>query len=77
MSALNNRVLVLNSMWQAINLVTARDAICKVASGKAKIVDSDFSAYEFENWVDIWSNGRSAEKSDGSSPTLFGTSADW
>ena len=53
-SALTQRVLVLNKHWQAVNIVTALAAICKVYQGKARIIDENYAMYDFESWIETW-----------------------
>ena len=61
---LNSRTLVLNKGWQAVNTVNVKEAIGKAYCGAAKILGSDFVAYEFDDWVDTWSDLSIFEKLD-------------
>jgi len=55
-SVLSNKVLVLNKSWQAIDMITVKEAISKVFANTAKVVGRDYSLYSFEEWVDNWSD---------------------
>src|SRR5260370_35384383 len=54
-SLLNNQVLVLNRLWQAVNICTARRAFALVYAGHAHVVSSDdannFLTHDFDSWV--------------------------
>jgi len=50
------RVLKLNKSWAPIGIVSAFDAICKVANGKAKFLDSEYNMYNLESWAQHWSD---------------------
>src|SRR5205814_1608090 len=56
-TVLNSQVLVLNRLWQAVNICTARRAFALVYAGHAQIVSSDeannFMAHDFESWRDL------------------------
>lgn len=50
---LNRRVLILNRLWQAINVVTARRAFSLVYQGHAKVVapwNGSFRTFDFDEW---------------------------
>jgi 5-methylcytosine-specific restriction endonuclease McrA len=54
MNLLEERVLVLNKLWQAINVCSIRRAVCFLYTGHAKVVDSqngNYETYDFSNWV--------------------------
>jgi 5-methylcytosine-specific restriction endonuclease McrA len=57
---LNSQVLVLNRLWQAVNICTARRAFALVYAGHAHIVSSDeannFLTHDFNSWRDISAN---------------------
>jgi len=57
---LNSQVLVLNRLWQAVNICSARRAFSLVYAGHAEIVSSDeannFSTHDFESWRDLSAN---------------------
>lgn len=55
-NTLNKRALVLNKGWQAVNTINIKDAISKIYSGTAKALGKDFIAYEFDAWVQTWSD---------------------
>ncbi|HUD82130.1 MAG TPA: HNH endonuclease [Candidatus Saccharimonadales bacterium] len=56
-SFLNQHVLVLNRLWQAVNVCTARRALTLVFEGHAQVVfgDSDgaFQTFSFHQWRDF------------------------
>ncbi|PYL15017.1 MAG: HNH endonuclease, partial [Verrucomicrobia bacterium] len=51
---LNSQVLVLNRLWQAVNICTARRAFALVYAGHAHVVSSDhennFLTHDFDSW---------------------------
>src|SRR2546430_5512819 len=51
---LNQRVLVLNRLWQAVNICTARRALTLLFEGHAQAVlnagDGSFQTYNFSEW---------------------------
>ena len=56
-SILNQHVLVLNRLWQAVNVCTARRALTLLFQGHAQVVldrqDGSFQTYNFNEWQDI------------------------
>src|SRR5580692_2923698 len=56
-SLLNQHVLVLNRLWQAVNVCTARRALSLVFEGHAHVVlgddDGAFQTFSFNQWRDI------------------------
>src|SRR5215217_6050489 len=56
-TVLNNQVLVLNRLWQAVNICSARRAFALVYAGHAHVVSSDeannFMTHDFESWRDF------------------------
>src|SRR5437764_9822160 len=62
---LNSQVLVLNRLWQAVNICSARRAFSLVYAGHAQIVSSDdasnFSTHDFESWRDLSVNAPDQE----------------
>jgi 5-methylcytosine-specific restriction endonuclease McrA len=56
-SFLNQHVLVLNRLWQAVNICTARRAIALLFEGRAQVVlsapDGSFQTYGFREWQDF------------------------
>jgi len=56
-SLLNTQVLVLNRLWQAVNICSARRAFSLVYAGHAHVVSSDdtnnFLTHDFESWRDF------------------------
>ena len=55
--ALNQQVLVLNRLWQAVNVCSARRALTLLFEGHAQVVfgdgDGDFKTYDFDQWRDL------------------------
>src|ERR1700761_3691969 len=56
-ATLNQHVLVLNRLWQAVNVCTARRALTLLFEGHAHAVLSDgdgaFQTFSFNQWRDI------------------------
>jgi len=56
-SVLSQHVLVLNRLWQAVNVCTARRALTLLFQGHAQAVfnteDGSFRAYDFREWRDF------------------------
>ena len=53
---LNGQVLVLNRLWQAINVCSVRRAFTLLCAGHAQVVYSEgrnFSTHDFESWRDF------------------------
>jgi len=46
-------VLVLNSLYQAVQVTGVRRAFLLFYSGRARAVAPDFSSYDFDNWCDL------------------------
>jgi len=46
-------VLVLNSLYQAVQVTGVRRAFRLFYSGRAKALASDFVSYDFDNWCDL------------------------
>ena len=54
-SALNQHVLVLNRLWQAVNICTAKRALTLLFEGRAQVVlnnssDGSFQTFNFSQW---------------------------
>ncbi|MEN9362457.1 MAG: hypothetical protein RL095_3992 [Verrucomicrobiota bacterium] len=56
LQALTRRTLVLNRRLQAVNTVSAQEALSKVFSGHALIVTRDLQVHDFDSWVLSWSD---------------------
>jgi 5-methylcytosine-specific restriction endonuclease McrA len=58
--ALNQHVLVLNRLWQAVNVCTCRRALTLLFQGQAQVVvggeDGAFRTFNFEEWRDVSEN---------------------
>jgi 5-methylcytosine-specific restriction endonuclease McrA len=56
-TALNQHVLVLNRLWQAVNVCTARRALTLLFQGQAQVVvnaeDGSFHTFSFHQWRDL------------------------
>ena len=54
---LSHHVLVLNRLWQAVNICTAKRALSLVFQGHAQVVlggeDGSFQTYSFDAWHDL------------------------
>jgi 5-methylcytosine-specific restriction endonuclease McrA len=53
---LNRPVLVLNRLWQAIHVCSARRAFSLLCQGHAQVVyteDGSFSTHDFQSWCDL------------------------
>jgi 5-methylcytosine-specific restriction endonuclease McrA len=55
--ALQQQVLVLNRLWQAVNVCSVRRALTLLFEGHAQVVfgddDGDFKTYDFKQWRDL------------------------
>ena len=61
--ALDRHVLVLNRLWQAVNVCTVERALTLLFMGHAQVVDPDgesFNTYSFREWCDFTSGGADA-----------------
>ena len=62
---LNNPVLVLNRLWQPVNICTARRAFGLLYLGHAQVVQPDeqanFSTHDIDSWVSSTRNSRNME----------------
>jgi 5-methylcytosine-specific restriction endonuclease McrA len=56
-TCLNQHVLVLNRLWQAVNVCTVRRALTLLFEGRAQVVlsldDGSFQTYSFNEWKDF------------------------
>jgi 5-methylcytosine-specific restriction endonuclease McrA len=56
-ACLNQQVLVLNRLWQAVNVCSVRRALTLLFAGHAQVVFSDdngsFETYSFNEWKDL------------------------
>lgn len=50
MSLIHGSVLVLNKYFLAIQVTIAKEAICALVTGKAKVVDPEYGMYDLEQW---------------------------
>lgn len=51
MSALDGSVLVLNRLYQPVNITTVRRAFALLYQGTAKAIDREFQTFDFESWA--------------------------
>ncbi|HJL42670.1 MAG TPA: HNH endonuclease [Myxococcales bacterium LLY-WYZ-16_1] len=51
MSALDGNVLVLNRLYQPVNITTVRRAFALLYQGTAKAIDREFQTFDFESWA--------------------------
>ena len=64
---LNSRVLVLNRLWQAVNVCSAKRALSLLYQGRVQAINEQrgvFTAFGFENWKDF-SQREDFEEEDG------------
>ena len=55
-TALNSSVLVLNRLYMAVNVVTARRAfslLCKEHAEVISVEDNRYNSYDFETWIEV------------------------
>ena len=52
-AVLDSGVLVLNRLFQAIQITSVRKAFCLLYKGYARAVQPDYRTYDWRNWVDI------------------------
>lgn len=50
---MDGSVLVLNRLYQAVQITDLRRAFRLFYAGRARAVDRDFATYSFENWCDL------------------------
>src|SRR5258707_7430905 len=50
---LDGHVLVLNRVFQAVQITSVRRAFTLFYKGQVRAVDSEYRTYDFENWMDI------------------------
>jgi 5-methylcytosine-specific restriction endonuclease McrA len=50
---LDGHVLVLNRVFQAVQITSVRRALTLLYKGQVRAVDSQYRTYDFENWMDI------------------------
>jgi 5-methylcytosine-specific restriction endonuclease McrA len=64
-SYLNQHVLVLNRLWQAVNICTVKRALTLLFEGRAQVVlneaDGSFQTYSFSEWRDLSSQQPNGE----------------
>jgi len=68
MNVLEEKVLVLNRLWQAINVCSARRAICFLYTGHAKVVQSNngnYELYDFVKWLEYSRNNLKENSGNG------------
>lgn len=60
MTALDSSVLVLNRLYQPVNITTVRRAFALLYQGTAKAIDKEFQTFDFDSWAAL-----SAEVNEG------------
>ena len=50
---LDGHVLVLNRVFQAVQITSVRRAFTLLYKGQVRAVDSEYRTYDFVNWADI------------------------
>ena len=50
---LQEKVLVLNKYYQAIQITTVQKAICHLVKGSAKVITPDWTTHTFSEWIEI------------------------
>src|SRR5437660_32402 len=50
---LDGHVLVLNRVFQAVQITSVRRALTLLYKGQVRAVDAEYRTYDFENWSDI------------------------
>jgi len=52
-SLLQEKVLVLNKYYQAIQITTVQKAICHLVKGTAKVITTNWTTHTLEDWIKI------------------------
>jgi len=52
MRLINESVLVLNKYFLAIQVTVVKEAICALVTGKARVVDQNYTMYDFTAWAE-------------------------
>ena len=66
-TALDSSVLVLNRLYMAVNVVSARRAFALLCKSQAEVVsveDNQYNSYDFETWIEV-GQARDRWKNDG------------
>jgi 5-methylcytosine-specific restriction endonuclease McrA len=61
---LQEKILVLNKYYQAVQITTLQKAICHLVKGTAKVITTDWTTHSFEEWVQIskfYENGNNGD----------------
>lgn len=61
MTVLDSSVLVLNRLYQPINITTVRRAFSLLYQGNAKAIDAEFQTFDFESWAELSAEVHSEE----------------
>jgi len=62
-ATLNSPTLLLNKNWQAIRVITLREAIVKTMNDRAKFLcEETFNAYSWEEWMDSFTMPHEEDK---------------
>ena len=71
---LHQPVLVLNRLWQAVNICSARRALTLLFEGNAQVVhseDGNFNTFGFRQWADLSEEKPDPESINGASIKLL------
>lgn len=72
-SLLQEKVLVLNKYYQAIQIITLQRAVCHLVKGTAKVITPDWTTHTFEEWIQIsqfYENGNNSGSKFIKSPSI-------
>lgn len=61
MTVLDSSVLVLNRLYQPVNITTVRRAFTLLYQGTAKAIDDQFQTFDFESWAELSEQVRSED----------------
>ncbi len=70
---LQEKVLVLNKYFQAVQITTLQRAVCHLVKGSAKVITTDWTTHTFEEWIKIsqfYPNGNGSEYKFIKSPSI-------
>jgi hypothetical protein len=67
MSVLDSSVLVLNRLYQPVNVTTVRRAFSLLYQGVARAIDKEFQTFDFESWAALSTTPTSSTPSRGRS----------
>ncbi|MFQ5743268.1 MAG: HNH endonuclease [Acidobacteriota bacterium] len=50
---LNSSVLVLNRLWQPVNITSVRRAFGLLYGGRVRALDDDYASHDWDGWIDL------------------------